>query len=284
LPVYLVERQHDRWALVREFVPTTLTAPDARLDAALRLAVTGTSTDPDHTSSWAARSGVRADTGADPAPTPGTVTDSAAFGTGLDLATDAVDGSTADGRVTIRLSGALLSSSSSAGPAVVPGGPPAKLAVQQLVWTASAVSGITTPVRIVGSDPSVPLFGQVRLGRDFTRAFGADDPRAPVWVSSLTDGQHLAQGVAVVRGDAVTTATGSVSWLLRGADGSTVSTGLATLHRDDGRPASVGERGVWELTVHLPAAGRYRLEVSQTWPQATSTDLPWVDTKTLIAA
>ena len=285
LPVYLVECQHDRWALVREFVPTTLTAPDARLDAALRLAVAGTSTDPDHTSAWAAPADtVNSATVNSATVNSATVNTAGNAGrsageTGLDLAADAVDGSATDGRVTIRLSNSTLVRS-----ATGPGGPTAKLAVQQLVWTASAVTGITTPVRIQGAEPSTSLFGQVRLDRDFTRTFGADDPRAPVWVSSLSDGQHLARGTATVRGDAVTTATGSVDWLLRGADGSTVATGVAGLHREDGHPANVGERALWELTVDLPAPGRYRLEVSQSWPQAARTDPPWVDTKTLIAA
>ncbi|HEX2810881.1 MAG TPA: hypothetical protein VHN80_32345, partial [Kineosporiaceae bacterium] len=125
-------------------------------------------------------------------------------------------------------------------------------------------------------------FGTLPLDRDFSRSTGADDPRAPVWVSSVVNNQQLARGAAVVRGDAITTATGTVSWALKDADGATLDGGTSDLRRDDGSPARQGDRGVWQLSVHLPSAGHYTLAVSQNRPHAAAGDPPWTDTKTLI--
>jgi hypothetical protein len=262
LPVYLLERQNRRWALVREFIPTTLTAPSARLTSALQLAVAGTGTDPDHTSAWAQRKAL------------------GRGGQGL------VEASSSPTAVTITLSAAELGRTGSGDeqPAEGGSGPPAALAIQQLVWTATAVTGLTSPVRILASPGGTALFGTVPLDRDFSRSTGADDPRAPVWVSSVVNDQRLAAGAAVVRGDAITTGTGTVGWTLQGADGAPLASGTSALHRDDGSPARAGERGVWELSEQLRSAGSYLLAVSQSWPRASVGDRPWSDTKTLIVS
>jgi hypothetical protein len=259
LPVYFVENQNGRWALVREFTPTTLTDPDARLLSAVRLAVAGRGTDPDHTSVWRA------------AGLPAVAAD------GLAVTTDDV------GAVTVRLPATLLATSSDVA------GPSANLAVQQLVWTATATVRDTAPVRVTGPEPGAKLFGTLALDRRFAR--DAADPRAPVWVSSLVDAQQLTLGRAVIQGDAVTTATGTVSWQLRSGDGSAeIGSGVTTLHREDGGVPAAGDRAVWEVELQLPAPGRYEFRVSQSWPDpttspnpATSAD-PWVDTKTLIVS
>jgi hypothetical protein len=263
LPVYLIERQHQRWALVREFVPTTLTAPDARLASALEMAITGTGTDPDHTTSWALPGSQAGSQQIAPVPP------------GVSMSANAV---------TITLPATAMARHDS-GAAAATGGrspAPATLAIQQLVWTATATTGLSVPVRIAASAAGAKLFGTVSLDHDFTRLSGADDPRAPVWVSSVVDHQQLARGTAVARGDAITTDTGTVGWTLYGADGVTLAGGSSVLRREDGRPSSAGERGVWAISVQLPSAGSYLLAVSQSWPRAAAGDPPWTDTKTLI--
>ena len=252
LPVYLVSRQEGRWALVREFAATTLTDPGQRLEAALNLAVTGTASDPDLTSIWAS-----------------------------EQLRGQVRGELTTGGVTVRLSDGLVAArpTSPERPGL------ARLAVQQLVWTATAVAGAghDGPVRLEGPTRTTSLFDELRLGTTFTRTLGDADPRAPVWVSSLTDGQRLRQGPAVVSGDATTTDSGAVQWALTGPDGDTVATGSQRLVRQDGSVPRVGERALFTLRVTLPAPGVYRLAVTQGWPWATP-DLTWTDTKTLQAA
>lgn len=259
LPVYLVERQNARWALVREFSPTTLTDPGARVTAAVRLAVAGTGLDADHTSVWRAQ---QVDVGA---------------------ATRIVvtrDGDT----LVVRLPAALLGSA----PDDAADAPPARLAVQQLVWTVTAAARDTTPVRIDGPAPGSTLFGTYHLGQRVGR--DRTDPVAPVWVSSLVDGQRLVAGHAVIQGDAVAGAGGTVAWRLVDAGGTQIADGAAPLRREAGGAPRVGERGVWEVTLQLPSPGTYRFEVRQAWPAAHAGDAPaatsvdWVDTKTLVVS
>jgi hypothetical protein len=250
LPVYLVSQQHGRWALVREFTATSLRDPQERLNAALRLAVAGIGSDPDLTSVWSA-----------PA-----------------QAGDVQGGLTADG-ITIKLSAALLDPRAGTLPAAERPAL-ARLAVQQLVWTATAVAGRDGPVRIEGPATTSQLFGTVPLQTTFTRSTGDTDPRAPVWISSIADGQHLSTGLAKISGDAVTTGTGAVDWSLTAPDGTTVGTGSRALARADGTVPQVGERGVFELQVPVPLAGEYQLTVTQHWATGDRS-ATWTDTKTL---
>jgi hypothetical protein len=250
LPVYLVSQQNGRWALVREFTATSLRDPQERLNAALRLAVAGIGSDPDLSSVWSA-----------PA-----------------LAGDVQGGSTADG-ITIKLSAALIDARSRAVPAAERPAL-ARLAVQQLVWTATAVAGRDVPVRIEGPTPASQLFGAVSLQTAFTRSVGEDDLRAPVWISSIADGQHLSTGLARISGDAVTAQTGAVEWSLTGPEGTTAVTGSRQLTRSDGTVPQAGERGVFELQIPLPIAGEYELSVTQHWATGDRSGT-WTDTKIL---
>jgi hypothetical protein len=258
LPVYLVERQQGHWALVREFSPTTLTSPNERLTAAVRLAVTGVGTDPDHTSAWRAA---------------GLATSAAAQVT-VTRAADAL---------VVRLPAGLLGTRPPNADAVPPG-----LAVQQLVWTATAAAQSSVPVRVEGPATGGLLFGSYPLGQRVSR--DADDPRAPVWVSSLVDGQPLKVGTAVIKGDAVTSSTGTVYWRLFDESGGQVAVGSSPLHTTAGSTPRLEYRGEWEATVTLSAPGRYRFEVSQSWPGTRMPDdptwmsVPWVDTKTLVVS
>lgn len=138
------------------------------------------------------------------------------------------------------------------------------------------------------------------LGRVFERETSTTgDPRAPVWVSSLVDGQRLAPGRAVIQGDAVTTERGTVAWrLLPQGDSRAITGGMAPLQREGGGTPTPGERGVWQVTLQLPVEGRYLLQVSQPWPGTRTTqdsapvdttrvdtdsvDTDWLDTKTLL--
>jgi len=252
LPVYLVSRQQGRWALVREFATTTLTGPAERLEAALRLAVAGVATDRDLTSAWAQQ-----------------------------RLTGEVHAELTGGGVIVRLSDGLVAGRAASTERALL----ARLAVQQLVWTATAVAGPghDGPVRLEGPAGGTVLFDEVRLDAPFTRDVGDRDPRAPVWISSVSDGQRVRQGAALVSGDAVTTDTGTVQWTLTGPDGATAATGSQRLVRQDGSLPLAGERSLFTLHLTLPEPGSYQLTVTQTWPWASAGQV-WTETKTLEAA
>ncbi|HEY6793669.1 MAG TPA: hypothetical protein VI248_03185 [Kineosporiaceae bacterium] len=256
LPVYLIAQRQGRWALVREFTPTTLTRPDDRLGAALRFAVAGAGHAPDLASVWSVEhllGDVRAEVRA--------------------------------AEVVVRLSATLLGESHQ--PVSGPARPTlARLAVQQLVWTATAVLGRDAPVRVEGPTPTSVLFDTLPLNATFARGTGATDPRAPIWLSSVTDGQQVRAGALQVSGDALTTGTGTISWALTDAAGTVVARGQEVLRRADGSspPPRAGERAVFQIHVTLPARGHYVIAVTQDWPSAGDPGATWTDTKTLQAA
>jgi hypothetical protein len=256
--VYLIEQQHGRWALVREFTPSTLKDPTERVVAALRLAVAGTAADPDLTSAWAIQQ----------------------------LSGDLQAEVSSSTGITIQLSAGLLGTASDpTGTTTGSGGTSAAsmagIAVQQLVWTATAAANQDLPVRIEGPAGTSQLFGSARLDRPFTRATGAADPRAPVWVSSITDGVQLHRGTATITGDAVTTSTGSIGWTLTGPEGTVVATGKQLLLRQDGQLPKLGERALFSIHLSLPTAGRYQLSVTQDWQASDGSATTWTDTKTI---
>jgi hypothetical protein len=257
LPVYLVEHQFGHWALVREFSPTTLTDPLERLSAAVRLAVAGTGADADHTSAWRA------------------------VGEPASAAAEVTVTRDADG-IVVRLPPVLLGTA----PTTADSAPLAQLAVQQLVWTATATVRTNEQVRIEGPFPGSLLFGADLLGTPVGR--DGPDPRAPVWVASLVDGQRLVPGRAVIQGDAVQTPRGAVAWRLVDESGTQLNAGFAPLRPEPAGTLPVGGRGVWEVTLQLPAPGRYRFEVRQPWPGTRTAADPawmkvdWVDSKTLL--
>jgi hypothetical protein len=255
LPVYLAAREQGRWALVREFTATTLTEPADRLTAALRLAVAGHGSDPDLTSVWSAGN-----------------------------LTGDVQGDLTRDEVVIRLSAALLGERQDLPAAARPA--LARLAIQQLVWTATAVAGRDVPVRVEGPAATSVLFNTLALHRGFTRDTATADPRAPVWISSVTDGQPVRPGITVVSGDALMTGTGVITWSLTGAGGVLVTSGQQELTRAEGsrQPARPGERAVFQIQLLLPAPGRYVVSVTQLWPGTGDPALTWTDTKVLEAA
>jgi hypothetical protein len=257
LPVYYLAQQQDRWALVREYLPTELTDPRARLEAALRAAVIGRAADPDYTSAWR-RLAVGQD---DTAELPRQIRASA----------------TATG-IQVQMPGYLLT--------LAPGTPAAEdvdrlagLARDQLVWTATATAGRTVPVTLTRGPgptdgPTDRLFGAVPIGVPEARLPDGTDPRAPIWVSSITDGQQVRAGAPItVRGDADLPLIGVDSplrWRLEtlGDSPATVADGDLWVV-DNLSPPS---RSTWEVQLPRLAAGRYVLTV---------TYLGWADTKRL---
>jgi len=259
LPVYFAERQGTKWALVREFEPTTLTDPDQRLRAAVQLAISGTAADPDYTSVWRS----------------------------LGL-TGTVSTSRSKDLITVTLPRQLLPARSALATtddvATL-----ARLAVDQLVWTATATTRASLPVVVRGTDAGASLLGELALDGRFSRGDDPGDPRAPVSVSTLTHGELLRVGKATISGDATAPALGGVTWaLLRvpivteptpdGAASPTVgpssgSDGAATLTLDDGSAAKPGQRGSWKIHVTLTEPGQYTLVVRQTGSD-------WAETKT----
>lgn len=268
LPVYYTTEQQGRWALVREFEPTTLTDPARRLAEAVRLAVAGRSTDPDYTSVW--RSALL-------------TTDTT---TGL---VDAVSVRATGEGIEIRLDPALVRVRSRAISTAQ-----SRLAVQQLIWTATATAQQTVPVRITSTDGSPWLFGRVRLSDPFERTLAEGDPRAPVWVNSIVDGQRLGTGTATIVGD-VAAGSGPVGWRLRrvtgdagsgtGASPTTEDAGSGTADVQASAPSGstpaiaptgtpdAPARIVWTAHLTLSAPGTYLLDVGIDG---------WTDTKTLV--
>lgn len=246
LPVYFVAEQQGRWAIVREFQPTTLTDPRQRLEAALRLAVSGRADDADYTSVWRYEHLTSALPGA---------------------LTDAVRAEQSSTTVSVTLASELLGTTANT-PSL------ARLAMQQLVWTATATIQEMLPVQVVAASPEAQLFGTLPLQSAFSRSLADGDPRAPVWISSLVDGQAVKVGTAKVTGDA---ANGTpVRWTLRRTDGDTeteVATGLAT-PASDGTATAAGDRSEWHIELPLAQPGSHILEV---------TVGTWTDTKALQA-
>jgi hypothetical protein len=253
LPVYYVAQQDGRWALVREFAPTTLTDPQERLASAIRMAVAGRPTDRDYTSVWRHEHV----TSALPADLAGQVT-----------------ATSTPALTTVTLQGEGLLGNDTGMAATQP--ELIRLAVQQLVWTATAVTQSTTPVRLASSSPDPLLFGAVPLNQEFGRTTGGGDPRAPIWINTLIDGQRLQVGTATVEGDAVASAAGPVGWTLYLLDGdrqTSVVSGRAELVTDRATTPELGQRGTWRV-VRLPLTepGTYLLQVVQDG---------WRDTKQL---
>jgi hypothetical protein len=264
--VYFVQKQGTRWALVREFEPTTITDPNRRLQAAVRFAVDGRAMDPDYTSVWRAKG----------------------------LAGDVTTIREAD-RLSIVLTSDLLGRESAAAPDPAL----AALAVQQLVWTATAVTQLNVPVEVHGDTTDARLLKGLQLDTTFQRGTGTRDKRAPVWISTLAQDQGLRVGTATISGDAVAVANARVRWTLRRTDEPTtkdpvaqgttdLSTIAATAASAVGAPTGAspgavavppapGQRGTWKVTVPLPKAGRYELTVEQPWPDGGGD--AWKDTK-----
>ena len=246
LPVRLMQiwMRPDRPGHRPEYEQRHLPLPERRNK--LRLAVSGRADDADYTSVWRYEHLTSALPGA---------------------LTDAVRAEQSNTTISVTLAPELLGTTANT-PSL------ARLAMQQLVWTATATTQQMVPVQVVTASPEAQLFGTLPLQSAFSRSLADGDPRAPVWISSLVDGQAVKVGTAKVTGDA---ANGTpVRWTLRRTDGDTeaeVATGLAT-PASDATPAAAGGRSEWQLELPLAQPGAYILEVAVG---------SWTDTKALRA-
>lgn len=128
----------------------------------------------------------------------------------------------------------------------------AELAVQQIVWTATAAAQSTAPVTILVDGAPYDAWGAIALGEAMTRA-PQQDVQAPVWIDSPTEGQQVAPGVVRVTG--VSTAfEATVNWELTTDDAEVVGTGFAM-------GGANGEYARYELTTPELAPGTYTIAV-----------------------
>jgi len=119
------------------------------------------------------------------------------------------DVSVSDGLITVHLA-------NGGDPNAVVGQENARLAVQQLVWTAQAAVQATLPVRFEVSGGTTKLFGSISTDQSFTRppADRSYEDLAPVWVTAPTRDQVLpAAKPVVVKGLAIVFEA-TVNWQL----------------------------------------------------------------------
>jgi len=130
----------------------------------------------------------------------------------------------------------------------------AALAVQQLVWTATAAAQTAGPVTITVDGGAYDAWGVMRLGEPVARA-AIGDVQAPTWVLSPGEGATVPAGSVEVTGTG-TAFEGNFLWEVRdvGTD-EVVADGFTT-------GGSMGEFGEFAFTVEL-SAGEYVLEVYQ---------------------
>ena len=200
--------------------------------------------------------------------TPATASDEEKAKGALDLALDAEPFSNTDGylqpwsgttvekvtvtpqRITVRLS--------NAGSPGVTDADIARVAVQELVWTAQAAVGKgTIPVTFEVADGSPKLFGQLRADATYNRPATREEyyrDLAPIWVTAPGRDAALPAGKPVVVEGEATVFEANVSWQLkRGA--TQVKTGFAT--------ASMGApgRGEYSFSLGVLPAGNYSIRV-----------------------
>jgi hypothetical protein len=213
LPVYYLGRDGDRWALYREFHRRTLRdTPAARLQLALDEATMNQAVDdPDLSSPWLPRT------------EPLSVSRSAEVVTVDVPAAEAQAG----GRTAEQ----------------------ARLAVQQLVWTATAVTqdaGLGVRV-LIGGAPGT-LFGHERVGDVVHRASPSYSVLGSIWVDAPDEGQTVSSPVTI-RGSACVFEA-ALSWELT-RDGTKVSAGHTTA--SSGCP----HRGSWQVALGALPTGTY---------------------------
>jgi hypothetical protein len=131
-----------------------------------------------------------------------------------------------------------------------------RLAVQELVWTATAAVQKSVPVRFTVNGSPAALFGTIASTGSFTRPAAAESWRdlAPIWVDSPTRDQVLPAGKAVTVTGQATVFEASLAWdLRRGA--TTVKQGHTT--------ASIGapDRGQYSIELGVLPSGTYTIHV-----------------------
>ena len=150
----------------------------------------------------------------------------------------------ADGRIAVELS--------DAGPAGLPS-EQARLAVQGLVWTATAaVGGGNLPVRFSVADGATSLLGAYPTSEAYTRpaADATYQDLAPIWVDAPAPGAGLPAGRPVVASGTASVFEATVQWRLT-RSGAEVVKGFST--------ASIGApgRGTWTADLGRLPAGTY---------------------------
>jgi Sporulation and spore germination/Immunoglobulin-like domain of bacterial spore germination len=129
-----------------------------------------------------------------------------------------------------------------------------KLAVQSLVWTATAASGQTTPVKFTVADGSTKLFGTYPTTKAYSRpANGLEyQDLAPIWIISPGRDQALAAGAPVVAKGQSCAVEGTTYWQLK-KSGTEIKSGFTTA--TSGCPSPT--RGTWEVPLGVLAPGDY---------------------------
>jgi hypothetical protein len=208
LPVYWLGASKARLWLYREFVPTSSVTPADRAEAALAAMLSGPPADPDYSTPWHG--------------SPATV-------------------EVGDDEITVDLTAAAF-----ANPDV--DADRARLAVQQLVYTVTAATQRTVPVRIlVNGRSGYDAWGVLRLGDPVSRDSSA---LARVRVTDPQEGQRVGSPVTV---DGVGSAfEGTLSWEVMSGDGKVVDSGITQ--------GGSADPGPFRFTLRLPR-GTYTLTV-----------------------
>lgn len=129
----------------------------------------------------------------------------------------------------------------------------AALAVQQLVWTATAAAGTNVPVTITVDGKPYDAWGVVRLGEPMQRAPQVD-VQAPTWVTSPAEGETVPAGKVTFTGTG-TAFEGTFLWEVRDANDAVVADGFT-------QGGSMGTFGEFSFTATLQP-GTYTVEVYQ---------------------
>ncbi len=124
----------------------------------------------------------------------------------------------------------------------------ALLAVQQVVWTATAAAQSPGPVTILVDGEPADAWGAVRLGEPMTRD---GDLQAQIWIDSPNDGDDLS-GTVTVAGVG-TAFEANLNWDVVDDAGTTVADGFVMAGAN-------GEFAGYEFTVDLPP-GTYTVSV-----------------------
>ncbi|WP_347351445.1 Gmad2 immunoglobulin-like domain-containing protein [Intrasporangium sp.] len=138
-----------------------------------------------------------------------------------------------------------------------------RIAVQQLVWTATAAVGKgNLPVRFTLADGSTTLAGALTTGQTYTRPTGdmaVYEVLSPIWIDAPSRGQQLKPGKVNVSGTA-STFEANVQWTLLRA-GRQVGSGHTTA------AIAAPERGAYRFATGALPAGEYVVRVFETSPK-----------------
>jgi hypothetical protein len=261
LPVYVAARQNGRAVLFREFRKASTHGVDAQVAEAVRDAVVEPPEDPDYTQLFSR--------GGQPKVTAHVTWQ----------------------RIDLDISPAPLARSDDITH------DDANVALQQLVWTATATAAVAAQGAPPGSAvnaravppggrsvhitldhrPDARLFGIVPLDSDVKRTPDkGDDPRAKVWIIDPREKSQQVRGSLNADGDAVALGQASVLVVLA-RDGVVVGAELVPLTQSEpsggARPPLPGQRGEWRISGwDISQPGRYDLLVSA--PAASAVPAP----------